>query len=35
VKRWQIGILRDLRATYHEDFQGFALTTFDGTTMTI
>jgi hypothetical protein len=30
-----IGILRDMRATYHEDFQGFSLTTFDGTTLTI
>src|SRR6266404_1400605 len=30
-----LGILRDLRATYHEDFQGFSLTTFDGTTLTI
>ena len=25
----------DMRATYHEDFQGFSLTTFDGTTLTI
>jgi hypothetical protein len=30
-----IGILRDLRATYHEDFQGFSLTTFEGTPITI
>ena len=30
-----IGILRDLRATYHEDFRGFSLTKFDGTTSTI
>jgi hypothetical protein len=30
-----IGILRDMRATYHEDFQGFSLTAFDGTTLTI
>jgi len=25
-----IGSLRDMRATYHEDFQGFSLITFDG-----
>jgi hypothetical protein len=30
-----LGILRDVRATYHEDFQGFSRTTFDGTTITI
>jgi hypothetical protein len=30
-----LGILRDLRATYHEDFQGFSLTTFAGTLITI
>jgi PAP2 superfamily len=30
-----LGILRDLRATYHEDFQGFSLTTFDGTMITM
>jgi hypothetical protein len=30
-----IGILRDLRATHHEDFQGFSLTTFDGTPIAI
>jgi hypothetical protein len=30
-----MGILRDVRATYHEDFQGFTLTTFDGTTVTV
>lgn len=30
-----IGILRDVRSTYHEDFQGFSRTTFDGTTITI
>lgn len=30
-----IGLLRDLRGTYHEDFQGFALTTCDGKTITI
>lgn len=30
-----LGILRDMRATYHEDFQGFSLTQFDGTTITI
>ena len=29
------GILTDLRATYNEDFPGFTLTTFDGTTITI
>lgn len=30
-----IGLLCDLRATYHEDFQGFPLTTFAGTIITI
>ena len=30
-----MGILRDLRGTYHEDFQGFSFTTFDGTPITI
>jgi len=30
-----IGILRDQKHTYQEDFAGFSLTTFDGTTMTI
>jgi hypothetical protein len=30
-----IGILRDLRATYHEDFQGFSLTTLHGTTLIV
>jgi hypothetical protein len=30
-----IGILKDLRTTYHEDFGGFSLTKFDGTTLTI
>jgi hypothetical protein len=30
-----IGILRDLRATYHENFQGFSLTTLNGITFTI
>ena len=30
-----LGILRDLRATYAEDFDGFALTTFDGRRITI
>ena len=30
-----IWILRDLRGTYHEDFQGFSLTKFDGTPITI
>jgi len=29
-----IGILRDLRVTYHEDFQGFSLTKFDGASIT-
>lgn len=30
-----IGILRDYRKTYNEDFNGFSLTKFDGTTITI
>jgi hypothetical protein len=30
-----IGILRDLRGIYHEDFQGFSFTKFDGTSITI
>lgn len=30
-----IGLLTDLRATYSEDFGGFSLTRFDGTTLTI
>jgi hypothetical protein len=30
-----IGIISDLRMTYHEDFPGFSLTKFDGTTITI
>ena len=30
-----ISLLRDLRATYPEDFRGFALTTFKGTPITI
>ena len=30
-----IGIMTDLRMTHHEDFQGFSLTKFDGTTITI
>lgn len=30
-----IGILRDQKHTYQEDFDGFSLTTFDGTPMTI
>jgi membrane-associated phospholipid phosphatase len=30
-----IGLLTDLRATYSEDFGGFSLTKFDGTTLTI
>jgi hypothetical protein len=30
-----LGILRDLRATYYEDFQGFSLTKFDGTMITM
>lgn len=30
-----IGIMTDLRTTYHEDFRGFSLTKFDGTTITI
>ena len=30
-----IGILRDQKDTYSEDFAGFSLTTFDGTTITI
>jgi hypothetical protein len=30
-----MGILREMRATYHEDLQGFSLTTFDGATITI
>ena len=30
-----IGVLEDFRATYHEDFAGFSLTKFDGTTITV
>ena len=30
-----ISLLRDLTATYPEDFRGFSLTTFDGTRITI
>lgn len=30
-----IGIMTDLRATYHENFPGFTLTKFDGATITI
>jgi hypothetical protein len=30
-----LGILTDLSATYNEDFAGFTLTTFDGTTVTV
>ncbi|MFP3339392.1 hypothetical protein R0J91_15555, partial [Micrococcus sp. SIMBA_131] len=30
-----IGILRDYRKTYNEQFEGFCLTKFDGTTITI
>ena len=30
-----IGILTDLRATYTEEFSGFSLTKFDGTTIVI
>jgi hypothetical protein len=30
-----IGILRDYRETYHEEFKGFSLTTFDGCKVTI
>lgn len=30
-----IGILRDYRKTYNEDYNGFSLTKFDGTTITI
>lgn len=30
-----IGVLRDLKATYAEDFGGFSLTKFDGTTITV
>lgn len=30
-----IGILQDYRATFNEDFSGFSLTKFDGTTITI
>ncbi len=30
-----IGILQDYKATYNEDFGGFSLTKFDGTTITI
>jgi hypothetical protein len=30
-----LGILRDMRATYHENFQAFSLTTWDGVTLTI
>jgi hypothetical protein len=30
-----LGLLRDIRATYHEEFQGFSFTKYDGTTITI
>ena len=30
-----IGILQDYSTTYNEAFQGFSLTKFDGTTITI
>jgi hypothetical protein len=30
-----IGVLEDMRATYHEAFAGFSLTKFDGTTITV
>ena len=30
-----IGILRELRATYPEPFNGFSLTKFDGSTITV
>ena len=30
-----VGILTDLRSTYREDFSGFSLTRFDGTTIII
>jgi hypothetical protein len=30
-----IGVLEDMKATYHEAFAGFSLTKFDGTTVTI
>ena len=30
-----IGILTEMRALVNEDFQGFSLTTFDGTSITI
>lgn len=30
-----IGILKDQRACYNEDFEGFSLTKFDGTTVTV
>ena len=30
-----IGILRDQRACYNEVFNGFSLTKFDGTTVTV
>lgn len=30
-----IGILQDFRRTYHEDFSGFSLTRFDGTTIIV
>jgi len=30
-----IGILTDLKATYHEQFKGFRLTRFDGTTVLV
>jgi hypothetical protein len=30
-----VGVLEDLRATYTEEFGGFSLTKFDGTTMTL
>ena len=30
-----IGILTDLRATYNEDFPGFTLTRFDGSTIVV
>jgi hypothetical protein len=29
-----IGIWRDVRATYQEDFQGFSLSKYDGTRIT-
>jgi hypothetical protein len=30
-----ISVLSDLRRTYNEDFEGFSLTKFDGTTITV